>query len=304
MKPRARLKFAARWGDAAGVVFCLAVGLVVAGGLAACSPAPRSGPAAPDFPARAPLSPSVILTDKRVTAGTAFCIEEPGHQPAVLTAMHVFGPPGGLPARIKAADLPAQVQRVEFYDVFSGRPVGEAGRALALPAAPFDEASFAGDVAAFVDLKEIEPLGRLRLSADGATTGETVWLLAQVAGGAPPSQALHRAVVEPDEDPIGGFFYRFEAPGLDLTATSGAPVLNAKGEVIAIHLSAMKEGTAVVGYGHPTSKFRGSLLEALDADCQAHHMLGCDPQENPVDVNKMIKEMKELQNDTPAGDRP
>ena len=70
------------------------------------------------------LRPEFHTTKGDFNAGTAFAVELDGHL-LVVTAFHLFGPPGGLPAQVLAAELPAYATGVTVRDAWSGAEVGE-----------------------------------------------------------------------------------------------------------------------------------------------------------------------------------
>ena len=71
-------------------------------------------------------------------------------------------------------------------------------------------------------------------------TGSKVWLVAQIKGG-DPEMLLHRATVVGYEQ--GAMIYAFDDKRIELQATSGAPVVDAAGQLVGINLA----GTAAEG---------------------------------------------------------
>ena len=103
------------------------------------------------------------------------------------------------------------------------------------------------DVAVFTISDEAKGnLATLPLSDVCPQPGESVWLVAQVLAGSSQSQHLHHAIVWAEIE--GELNYTFDDP-LDLTATSGAAVVNHKGEVVAIHLGSFEDEDGVNGVG-------------------------------------------------------
>lgn len=89
-----------------------------------------------------------------------------------------------------------------------------------------------------------------------------MWLIASVMHGAPKSQLLHAATVE--EDQKGEFLrYIFDNPKMNLSRTSGAPILNSDGEVVAINVAADTTRGKLVGLGTPVTRFRPYLEAAV-----------------------------------------
>ena len=56
--------------------------------------------------------------------GTGFLLESPDGVPVFVTALHVFGPPGGLPEWVAGTDLPDLVESATLTDAFTLRTVG------------------------------------------------------------------------------------------------------------------------------------------------------------------------------------
>jgi hypothetical protein len=206
--------------------------------------------------------PHFSTTQGKFRAGTAFCVRLDGQdEPVLLTALHLLGPSGGLPAEVAPLDVPRVVRGVELEDCFdAGKrvPVGNAALVIA-EAARLGKPGKAGDVLAF-RVPRTASVHAARLAAQGPAQGEKVWLAASVVGGAPPAQRLHEAQAT-GTTPEGELVYQFATPGLQLRATSGAPVLNAAGEVVAINLGGYEEGGKVHGIGNPVTQFR-PFLEA------------------------------------------
>lgn len=89
----------------------------------------------------------------------------------------------------------------------------------------------------------------MTVSLDPLNPGDRVWLVSEVIG----SQSLvHSATVEGIQD--GWLIYRFDQP-LELRATSGAPVVDALGEVVAINAGGGDDNGKTFGAGTPVTKF-------------------------------------------------
>ena len=89
-----------------------------------------------------------------------------------------------------------------------------------------------------------------------------VWVVSEIYNG---NEALvHEATVWGTQD--GYYFYDFVDHNYSMQATSGAPVINARGEVVAINLgSGTNEDGSPYGMGNPVSTW-GPLLRA---ECDA-----------------------------------
>ena len=201
----------------------------------------------------------------QIQAGTAFSVRtNQADTRILLSALHLLGPDGGHTETIHPANIGREVKSIELYGLFSDEFVLETPTVVIniKDTAPLGEYSENGDVVAF-ELLPNNQFNSLRLASSLPARGEPVWLAAQVLDGAPPNQQLHLGeFLGIDGD--GDFIVQFANKKLDLQATSGAPVLNADGEVVAINLGGWTEAGFMIGVGNPVTKFRAALLEAAD----------------------------------------
>lgn len=235
-----------------------------------CGPEPggESATPPPEPPPMSVFRARYFTPDGEFSAGVAFAAEIPGAGPVLATAHHVFGSAGGFPREVASSELPGYVRRAAFQDAFDPSAGLWAARALAIEgAAPFDENSPAGDVAAFLPREDdaassaTARLAPFALATRTAEPGERVWLAAPVIG--LEGRRLHGAVATEISDE--GLWIRFDEPEIDLTATSGAPVLNARGEVAGIAVGGTEEVDGVYGLVNPVDRFRDALAAAARA---------------------------------------
>lgn len=195
-------------------------------------------------------------------AGTAFVVDMRGPQPRALlvTALHLFGPAGGLATQIPAAEM-ARRATAAACTALAVDATWRAGPALTIPGAqPMGEGALR-DAAAFVlDAHGAPPPYHLKLAAIAPKAGDHVWLLAQVADGAPPNQLLHRAVVRQTGADV--LQYAFDNVKLGLQATSGAPVLNDDGDVVGMHLGGGELPGKLIGAADNLAAVRSLLRSA------------------------------------------
>ena len=183
-----------------------------------------------------------------------------------LSCIHIFGPDGGLARQIGSADLPAFVKKTTLIASDGGRT--EIGAAFAVPGArPFSSQGrglpdASTDLSLFRAPSELATHA-LELASDDPAVGDRVWLLARVAGGAAPDVFLHPAHVRVASDQILG--YEFENNKLNLTATSGAPIVNAQGKVVALNLGGGLQGGKLNVFGNPISSVRKKIEATLRA---------------------------------------
>ena len=93
-------------------------------------------------------------------------------------------------------------------------------------------------------------------------SGEPVWLAARVLSGAPPDKRLHAATAKGVEAGWSSPLRVRESENRN-SAPPQAPVLNAAGEVVAIHAGSASEGEKLIGVGTPVTKFAAELRRVL-----------------------------------------
>lgn len=257
---------------------CL-LGVALSGGCRSSSSSTPAGDAPPSAPVTPPAAvappsvpvgfvvrPSFETVDGTLEAGTAFFVAMPGQPgPLGLTAHHLFGPSGGLQREVQAGELGRFVKAVGFRDL-EGPELIPAGPMVVLPSAGHapdtDEVNWSMDVAAFRAPESLAPRA-LRLAAKNAKVGEEVWLVAEVLGGKSASQRMHRARVATSMPRL--LAYSFEDTTLVMRATSGAPVVNARGEVVGIHLAGGLVDGTLWGQAHPVESVSTHLAQGLSA---------------------------------------
>ena len=192
----------------------------------------RAAALPPPMVSKAVCQPTFQTADGEFSAGTAFVMRVQAAtgsapSPAVLvTAHHVFGPDGGLPRQIAWKDLPAFVVSVRCEGLEDAAHVVSAARPLSVAdARPYSAAGTPRDVALF-RLPAQDSQAPV-LSDGGVALRSAVWLIARVAGGEPTTKLLHEARVAT----FGAQWLEFDYqnPRLDLTATSGAPIVDERG---------------------------------------------------------------------------
>lgn len=227
--------------------------------VATLGPLALSGTAGPEPPAEPVLTggfvgrPQYQTTAGLFSAGTAFTIEvEDEPSVLMLTAQHVFGPPGGLKKEIKKSAMRDFVQEGALECFIRKLPMF--ARLEALPG------SGAGvDVAVFrTNLRDAA--APRRIAAKNPRRGETLWLAAELPG-QPAERHLFRCTVTQ----VGGdqMQCRFDDGNLSLRGSSGAPYLNAAGEVAGMALGGMERPGSVVGTAIPAEPLGRAVLRAL-----------------------------------------
>ena len=240
---------------------------IVAGAAAA---APASAASAAPTSTDAIFRPVFTTPQGPLNAGTAFVARlERCEEPVLLTALHLFGPGGGLTQPMSPDDVKHGVSQAEFtgfgrnakhmlFEVSSLTP--EDAKACC----DNQPMRGVGDVAAFTAPARLTSIA-LPMATDSAVPGQRVTLLASLLGSS-DAGLRHDAVVIGMQD--GFLLYKFDDPNIQLRATSGAPVVDAAGRVVAINLSggplAKEDPAAVIGGGNPVAAWRG----AVEAACR------------------------------------
>jgi hypothetical protein len=225
--------------------------------------ASRRTEAPPIDAARYAFSPSFVTNDGPVEAGKAVPIraaKAPGGV-AVVSCNHIFGPPGKLRRIIPGEAMASFVQQGMLADLDGQKT--PFGPALSLPGArPFSASDASTDLSLFYAPESLASRA-LDLAASGPAVNDDVWLLARLVDGALPSDLLHRARVVSSDDKM--LVYEFDSPSLQLRATSGAPVVNARGQIVGLNLGARADQGKLVAFGNPVSSVERQIDRALAA---------------------------------------
>ncbi|GAB4195577.1 MAG: trypsin-like peptidase domain-containing protein [Wenzhouxiangellaceae bacterium] len=200
--------------------------------------------------------------------GHAFAAHDQGRT-LILTALHVMDE---LAKRsdidITAAnphynghEIPAKITEINLYNVYQTRwmlyPLGTASSMLILPDARIDlnQPCAFRDIAAF-DASHNPQLRPHSLATSTPQVGEPIWLAAHSPSGLRCRQAV---VVEHTSD---RFIFRYLQPDWDMNATSGAPLINAEGEVVGINTGMGYDGRQRYGHANPVASIRRHLRQA------------------------------------------
>jgi hypothetical protein len=203
--------------------------------------------------------------------GAYGAVIEAGPRNLVLTALHVLDEV----ARRNGVDTTAEnaaysgeelgrvITRVNLYDVLEQRwafhCLGTARAMLVLPDARtrVEEPLGYRDIAAFV-VSETSRVRPLRLADAAPSVGEPVWLAGRFENG---SRLCAAVVVEKTER---SYVFRFAAEPRGPKYTSGAPLLNAAGEVVAINVGAGRLEGHCLGHAIHADSIHSHLRAAHD----------------------------------------
>jgi hypothetical protein len=208
--------------------------------------------------------PTFIFDQRHAaTAGVAWPVMEAGKQ-YLVTAHHILGPAGGLKTQLAPRDVAREVKAIASLCLGDGKTVFLATPALYVPKARiYDENGGDADVAVarLPDARGVKPLV---LAAAAPKKNDPAWLFVRLVDRDRPT--LYPVTVI--EVTPGFVQYKVEDKSLNLRAATGAPVLNAAGEVISMHLGFGKQTTALIGISCPAIAIRAHIREAEEAEKQ------------------------------------
>ena len=198
------------------------------------------------------FKPTFLLDDRSFAAGTAFLTSvSVGHRQenVLVSCFHILD---GKSQEIRAvAALSMTSPQVAFI----------AQGALPIKGAKeLTQSDVGGEVSAFI-VKPLPPQAKvLRLATAMPGKGEIVWLYARIFQTAAP-EFYHGHVLSVSEVELK---YILDNPELELGGTSGAPILNEKGEGVGINAGGAKFVGTLIGYANPVSAFGPKIVEALE----------------------------------------
>ena len=212
------------------------------------------------------FQPHFETTHGNIDAGKAFVISTKTCAAVVVSAYHLFGEAGGLKAQIPVAELTPSIKSIVLNNIATGKSVFKiAGTSVTPPGAAAccetdAPMTGAGDVFAFRSKTDLGSVA-MAVSDNPAKKGDRLHILTSVMGGA---RTEFDAVVV---GMVSGYLqYQIVTPGFVLRATSGAPVLDADGRVVAINLGGWNDAKtgATFGIGNPATAWLG----AVEAQCK------------------------------------
>ena len=215
------------------------------------------------LPADAVLKPTFMTGFDSFSGGTAFvCRLNDPEETVILTAHHLFGPACGWEKEFRWDELKQEFEAMTALSMNDFRKWVTSTELVEIPGAEgWNEKGYHRDIAAWRFPKS-NKLPSLPLAAKLPEKGESVFLFARERG--KEDLELFEAVVETATDTE--FTYRYKrADKVNFSGTSGAPVLDSEGHVVAINLGGFdEEGAPTLGVGNPLPSILKMLKPALE----------------------------------------
>jgi S1-C subfamily serine protease len=170
----------------------------------------------------------------------------------LMTCQHLFGAAGGLEQEIAWGEMRKQYPTAKGLVKKTGQVAVE-GTVLQIPGAKgLDDETSGLDLAIFQISKPVK-VGVLKLATANAKVDEIVFLNSPYVGWTPAK------VVNVKNDQLT---YRYFSAKVQIPGTSGAPIVNMAGEVIALNLGGGEQAGVTIGIGNPCERIRELVAKA------------------------------------------
>ncbi|SCY37792.1 trypsin-like peptidase domain-containing protein [Desulfoluna spongiiphila] len=178
----------------------------------------------------------------------------------LVTAHHLFGPAGGFEQTYPWDEVPGLIRKVSARSIGASFLQVETSDVLPIFGAhAFDEHGAGHDLAVFPLTDDAPEVPVLPLAERLPRRLEKIWMLAHVLNRNPEKKLYPACVVAVNEHSIT---YVFEDSTLDLTATSGAPMLNGKGEIMAMNVAGVNTKVKLLVIGTPATTIRALIKQS------------------------------------------
>lgn len=217
--------------------------------------------AQPALPKNVIFKPTFITGRESFTAGTAFvCAAKDGKRQLLVTAHHIFGTAGGFESELAWDQLNEVIKLTVGISMDDSSVHITSKKALRIrDAHALDRTGLANDIAAFeLNLQANQPV--LRLAKTTPKVGDRLWLYGRQRG-ADKLELMPCKTVGSNTQELD---YEFDDKTIKLAGTSGAPVVNSDGEVVAINIGGTEQKGKLIGYGNPMPSIVGHLEKSLE----------------------------------------
>jgi hypothetical protein len=233
----------------------LIVPLYLALSLGARNAATAATPVAiPTLPEAIAGVPEFNTTGGKASAGSAGFVKlKDGTQSYIVSARHLLGPEGAFDGQVAAKDVPAFVRSIRITSFFSGSVRNYHVAGLLVPATRLETHSGEplDDLAVYL-IEDQLPQGHAGVLADRVPAwGAQVWVVATVRGGTPVGQIMQSGRVISDSASPKWLVFQFDNDRIIPGGASGAPVVNAAGEVVGVYSGHCSKQGHVIGYAIP-----------------------------------------------------
>lgn len=194
------------------------------------------------------------------SAGTGFVVTSPNNQSLLfVTALHLFGPAGGLKDQLSAEEVYHIFHAVTGIGLHDQKKFVTSTTPLFLNNSKLtnEDGSKAGDLMVY-RLKRDAVKQPFAFSEIEPKNGDFVFILGRPNGG----KSLQRYQAEVIELDKGFLAYKFAQNDLDTAGTSGSPIVNVRGEIVGMHLGGGMDNGDKIGVAIPTSSMVSRITEA------------------------------------------
>src|SRR5436190_8950723 len=217
-----------------------------------------SAHAQPKVPDHVVLKPTFMTGYDSFSGGTAFLCTVPEMDGIlILTAHHLFGSACGLDREYTWQELPKTFVPTTCLSMTDPTHYITSTKPLTIPGAhALDKSGYHNDLAGY-RLLPAQSVPSLKLATARPAVGTTVFLHARQRG--KQTLDMFKAIVRKSTDTEFEYVYDTR---LNLAGTSGAPVLNTFGEVVAVNIGGSEEAGKQWGMGNPCTSIIRLLKSA------------------------------------------
>lgn len=206
----------------------------------------------PDFSIYQPV---FLIGEKNYYAGKGFFLKF-DDKAFFVTVHHIFGPLGGYEEDYQWDEMDEYLSlKLLEYESLSEIKVGPG---IPLEGAKtFEQNDFTNDVAVFNSEGSFKGKSA-KINTELPDIGDSVWLYTAVSS---KIEYFHAKIVVSDSK---GVIYVYDDPNVKIQATSGAPIINEKSEVVAVNLGGGNRDGKVIGFGNPVGVIVKKLEHSLN----------------------------------------